>query len=71
MSEPIAYFLTWTTYGSWLPGDSRGWVKRHHGYQDPNPKFEAYAREGLIEAPCSLDTGDRLMVEAEIRVHCQ
>jgi len=22
------YFLTWTTYGSWLPGDSRGFVSR-------------------------------------------
>jgi hypothetical protein len=24
---PIAYHLTWTTYGTWLPGDSRGWVQ--------------------------------------------
>lgn len=23
----IAYMLTWTTYGSWLQGDERGWVK--------------------------------------------
>jgi REP element-mobilizing transposase RayT len=23
----IAYMLTWTTYGTWLQGDSRGWVK--------------------------------------------
>ena len=22
--EPIAYFITWTTYGTWLPGDERG-----------------------------------------------
>ncbi|MFA6132694.1 MAG: transposase [Phycisphaerae bacterium] len=28
MTQPLAYFLTWTTYGSWLPGDRRGWV--HH-----------------------------------------
>jgi hypothetical protein len=20
--EPLAYFLTWTTYGTWLPGTS-------------------------------------------------
>ncbi|MCA9109357.1 MAG: hypothetical protein KDA52_05390 [Planctomycetaceae bacterium] len=26
MSEPLAFFLTWTTYGTWLPGDERGWV---------------------------------------------
>src|SRR5262249_3307643 len=23
----LAYFLTWTTYGTWLPGDARGWVQ--------------------------------------------
>ena len=22
--EPLAYLLTWTTYGTWLPGDERG-----------------------------------------------
>jgi REP element-mobilizing transposase RayT len=26
MSEIIGYMLTWTTYGSWLPGDKRGYV---------------------------------------------
>ncbi len=24
MPEPLAYFLTWPTYGTWLPGDERG-----------------------------------------------
>lgn len=24
--QPLALFLTWTTYGTWLPGDSRGYV---------------------------------------------
>ena len=23
----IAYMVTWTTYGSWLQGDKRGYVK--------------------------------------------
>jgi REP element-mobilizing transposase RayT len=31
MSEPLAYFLTWTTYGTWLPGDQRGWVRHRDG----------------------------------------
>ena len=26
--EPLAYFLTWTTYGTWLPGDERGWNRK-------------------------------------------
>jgi hypothetical protein len=25
MSEPLAYFITWTTYGSWLHGSTK-WV---------------------------------------------
>ena len=27
MSQIIGYMLTWTTYGSWLPGDQRGYLK--------------------------------------------
>ena len=27
MEDPIGFFLTWVTYGTWLPGDSRGWVE--------------------------------------------
>ncbi|QDT63240.1 transposase [Calycomorphotria hydatis] len=26
-NDPIAYFLTWTTYGTWLSGDGRGWIR--------------------------------------------
>ncbi len=26
MRDPIAFFITWPTYGTWLPGDERGWV---------------------------------------------
>ncbi|MBL7153528.1 MAG: transposase [Phycisphaerae bacterium] len=26
MSKIIGYMLTWTTYGTWLPGDQRGYV---------------------------------------------
>jgi REP element-mobilizing transposase RayT len=27
MSDMIGYMLTWTTYGTWLPGDPRGYVE--------------------------------------------
>jgi REP element-mobilizing transposase RayT len=27
MAKIVGYMLTWTTYGSWLPGDERGYVK--------------------------------------------
>jgi hypothetical protein len=35
MPEALAYFLTWTTYGTWLPGDERGWVQ----YSYPIPSW--------------------------------
>ena len=27
MAKIVGYMVTWTTYGSWLPGDERGYVK--------------------------------------------
>jgi REP element-mobilizing transposase RayT len=27
MAKLLGYMITWTTYGSWLPGDKRGYVK--------------------------------------------
>ncbi|MEZ6123881.1 MAG: hypothetical protein R3C49_11970 [Planctomycetaceae bacterium] len=30
-NEPLAYFITWTVYGSLLQGDDRGWRKRGKG----------------------------------------
>jgi len=35
----IAYMLTWTTYGTWLQGDRRGWVKDGLIHQG-NPSLE-------------------------------
>jgi REP element-mobilizing transposase RayT len=28
MAKTIGYFVTWTTYGAWLQGDKRGYVKK-------------------------------------------
>jgi len=44
----IAIFSTWTTYGSWLPGDERGWWQRGRGLQLPDLAIEvprAFARQ--------------------------
>jgi REP element-mobilizing transposase RayT len=30
LSPPLAYFITFHTYGTWLPGDPRGSVDAHH-----------------------------------------
>jgi REP element-mobilizing transposase RayT len=58
-----AYFLTWTTYGTWLPGDARGWVDRHrtHGeiVECPDPDREATARQIMKHEPVILDANLR------------
>ena len=61
-----AYFLTWTTYGTWLPGDARGWVdrRRRHGevVEAPDPEREATAREAMRGEPVKLDPELRALV---------
>ena len=74
MSEPLGYFLTWTTYGTWLPGDRRGWVDgRHRGdsiVQEPRPSLEAYAKKLLAESEARLNTGQRNLADEVIRQTC-
>ena len=71
MPEPLAYFLTWTTYGTWLPGDERGWVLRGKGFQLPNPIAKQFAEDRMTEPFCTLDSDQRKIVEDTIRQHCQ
>src|ERR1043166_311132 len=71
MPDPLGYFLTWATYGTWLPGDERGWVEYHQGWKSPDPirKLEAEAR--MAEDACVLDTEQRRLVEKTIEDHCR
>jgi REP element-mobilizing transposase RayT len=39
MQKLIAYMVTWTTYGTWLQGDERGYVKEGETLE-PNPALE-------------------------------
>jgi REP element-mobilizing transposase RayT len=71
LPEPLAYFLTWPTYGTWLPGDDRGWVKRHHGHQLPSPWLELEAVARMTEDACRLDRRQRRLVEQTVADHCR
>ena len=68
--EPLAYFITWTSYGTWLPGDDRGWTKWHHGDQLPQPLLADWCREQMTDTPVYLDTLQRETVESVIDEHC-
>lgn len=70
MDDPIAFFLTWTTYGTWLPGDPRGWVDYRHGWQLPDPIALLEARSRMSEDACVLSVDERRIVEAQAAKTC-
>src|SRR5438270_740198 len=69
--DVLAYFLTWTCYGTFLPGDSRGWTKWHKGDQVPQPLLENWCRARMTEEAVSLAPAQREVVEQAIRDHCE
>ena len=71
MDDPIAYFLTWATYGTWLPGDSRGWVEYRRGWQFPDAVRELEAAGKMTEDACRLSVEQREAVEKQIAETCR
>jgi REP element-mobilizing transposase RayT len=68
----LAYLITWTTYGTWLPGDVRGWIKAGmQGIQAPDRDIESQARELMVEGEVRLFMSQRDIVEQTIVDHCQ
>jgi REP element-mobilizing transposase RayT len=71
MPPPLAYLISWTTYGSWLPGDERGWVKDGQpGIQDPDPELRDEVFRTLAHEPVILTTKQRELVAQAIRRTC-
>jgi len=71
MPDALAYFLTWTTYGTWLPGDERGWVKRGKGPQLAEFQTKRGAESRMTEKPCFLSEEQRKIVEQTSQRHCE
>ncbi len=71
MAEPIAYFITWATYGTWLPGDERGWVEYRHGWQLPDPVRKLEAAAKMTEDACRLDPEQRDAVHEQVAETCR
>ena len=69
--DPIAYFLTWVTYGTWLPGDVRGWVEYKRGWQFPRPTLEADCESRLTKDAVRLTLDERRVVEWQIGETCR
>jgi REP element-mobilizing transposase RayT len=67
---PIGYFLTWVTYGTWLPGDERGWIEYHNGWQPADPIRVLEAKARMTEDTCILNPSQRVAVETQIAETC-
>jgi REP element-mobilizing transposase RayT len=70
-SDPLAFFLTWTAYGSWLPGDDRGWVDGRGGFHTAEPLRKAVALRQMAEDAITFDVAQRVAVEAAVAAHCR
>ena len=70
MPNPLAFFLTWTTYGTWLSGDERGWILPGKGIQVPDPIRKRAAKARMTDTECTLDSEQRGLVKATIIDHC-
>jgi REP element-mobilizing transposase RayT len=75
MSESLAYFLTWHTYGSWLHGHERGSVDEEH--RVPGTPFApsaterlAHSRARLVNEPIALDEAGRSAVQSAMVEVC-
>ena len=64
--DPLAYFITWTVYGTFLQGDARWWRAKRRGAQPPQPKLEQWHRDRLKHDVVLLTKNHRDEVDAEI-----
>ena len=69
LDDPLAFFITWTVYGTHLQGDERGWRKWRQGEQQPKPKLAQWRQDQLSHPIILLSPEQRRIVEAECRRH--
>ena len=72
---PLAVFFTFRSYGTWLHGDERGSVDRHHNvYGTPriaqNTNWKNFNETLLKRPPLVLNAEQRKSVEKAIRETC-
>jgi REP element-mobilizing transposase RayT len=72
MTSTNTYHLTWHTYGTWLPGDERGWVdKRKPEIQAGSRALRRHAKSLMVQEAVLLTRKQRRIVGHVIRKHCQ
>ncbi|GAA5510254.1 transposase [Novipirellula caenicola] len=69
-TTPLGLFITWTVYGTFLPGDARGWRHRSVGPQLAQPHLETWHRDRLGHDVILLEDSMQLVAEAAIYEIC-
>jgi REP element-mobilizing transposase RayT len=68
--QPLAFFITFTVYGTFLQGDARLWRSRGKGSQTCQPLLEQWHRDRLKHDVVLLDKQQRSAVENETTRLC-
>jgi len=71
LDEPLAFFITWTVYGTHLQGDAQGWRRWGKGHQAPRLELVEWRKERLKHPIVFLNHEQRDVVEAECRRLCE
>jgi REP element-mobilizing transposase RayT len=73
---PLAYLLTFRTFGTWLHGDERtsvkrdGWNRYGHPRYRPNTSLERWMQDEMTQTAVLLDADMRRVVDSSIREIC-
>jgi REP element-mobilizing transposase RayT len=72
---PLAYLLTFRTYGTWLHGDNRGSIDRFHNvygtpYISPSQQRHRYNLQRLKTPPLLLSGAQRHAIELAVNETC-
>ena len=69
MNGPLAYFMTWTVYGTHLPGSEKWWRNRSEISLPPRPKLEEWCRKQLRHPVFTLSVDERQVVKSTVEIH--
>jgi len=72
---PLAFLISFRTYGTWLHGDRRGSIDRRHNlynspYIEPNAQWRKYNEQLLRAKPLILNARQRKVVDEGVRETC-
>ena len=72
---PLAFFITFRCFGTWLPGDGRGWTDRHDrtsesAIRSEHPGLHIEAQSAMLQEPFFLGSPHRETVRQAILDVC-